>query len=142
MEMRRVERAESEAAAVRIASHAVRTPLVKLNWTRPDAPQLEIYLKLESLQPISSFKVRGAVNTILSRIERAAAAGNPIDASKMHVVTASAGNTDTCSVITTTTASPTRAYRRSPWAGNPSGFHGYRAQIAPDPVARIGSDCS
>merc|ERR1712166_1224047 len=92
MEMRRVERAESEAAAVRIASHAVRTPLVKLNWTRPDAPQLEIYLKLESLQPISSFKVRGAVNTILSRIERAAAAGNPIDASKMHVVTASAGN--------------------------------------------------
>ena len=90
--MKRVERAESEAAAVRIASHAVRTPLVKLNWTRPDAPQLEIYLKLESLQPISSFKVRGAVNTILSRIERAAAAGNPIDASKMHVVTASAGN--------------------------------------------------
>ncbi|TMG28959.1 MAG: pyridoxal-phosphate dependent enzyme, partial [Chloroflexi bacterium] len=40
-----------------VASAAVRTPLVRLNvW---DAPA-QIYLKLENLQPIGSFKIRGA----------------------------------------------------------------------------------
>lgn len=39
---------------------AIRTPLVRLNH---DAPA-EIYLKLECLQPIGSFKIRGAYNAI------------------------------------------------------------------------------
>ena len=39
---------------------AIRTPLVRLNY---DAPA-EIYLKLECLQPIGSFKIRGAYNAI------------------------------------------------------------------------------
>ncbi len=39
---------------------AIRTPLVRLNY---DAPP-EIYLKLECLQPIGSFKIRGAYNAI------------------------------------------------------------------------------
>jgi threonine dehydratase len=63
-----------------IANSAIRTPLVKLNL--PDAPA-EIYLKLENLQPIGSFKIRGAANAI---------ARLPEDQLKLGVVTASAGN--------------------------------------------------
>ena len=49
---------------------AIRTPLVRLNYF--DAP-CEIYLKLENLQPIGSFKIRGAYNAVrlLSASERA-----------------------------------------------------------------------
>ncbi len=47
------------AAAERISGAVVRTPLVRLNAY--DAPA-EIYLKLENLQPIGSFKLRGAAN--------------------------------------------------------------------------------
>ena len=44
-----------------VATAAIRTPLVRLNvW---DAPS-EIYLKLENLQPIGSFKIRGAANAM------------------------------------------------------------------------------
>ena len=46
-------------AAERIRGAVVRTPLVRLN--AHDAPA-EIYLKLENLQPIGSFKLRGAAN--------------------------------------------------------------------------------
>ena len=51
---------ELQAARERIAGTAVRTPLVRL---RVDAPG-EIYLKLETLQPIGSFKLRGALNAM------------------------------------------------------------------------------
>jgi threonine dehydratase len=39
---------------------AIRTPLVRLNYDGP----AEIYLKLECLQPIGSFKIRGACNAV------------------------------------------------------------------------------
>ncbi len=39
---------------------ALRTPLVRLNYDGPS----EIYLKLECLQPIGSFKIRGAYNAV------------------------------------------------------------------------------
>src|ERR1700689_5861291 len=39
---------------------AIRTPLVRLNYEGP----AEIYLKLECLQPIGSFKIRGAYNAV------------------------------------------------------------------------------
>jgi threonine dehydratase len=39
---------------------AIRTPLVRLNYDGPP----EIYLKLECLQPIGSFKIRGAYNAV------------------------------------------------------------------------------
>ena len=68
-----------EQARARIASAAVRIPLVRLVV---DAP-CEIYLKLECLQPIGSFKIRGATNAIRSTDSAALARG---------VVTASAGN--------------------------------------------------
>ena len=74
------ELAEIEAAATRIAGAAIRTPLVRLNVE--DAPA-EIYLKLENLQPIGSFKIRGAANVL--------ALAGP-EALQEGVYTASAGN--------------------------------------------------
>jgi threonine dehydratase len=58
------------AARERVYQAAVRTPLVRLYYD--DAPG-EIYLKLESFQPIGSFKLRGAHNAIslLSAAEKA-----------------------------------------------------------------------
>ena len=63
-----------------IANTAMRTPLVRFN--APSAPA-EIYLKLENLQPIGSFKIRGAANAI-ARLSP--------DRLQRGVVTASAGN--------------------------------------------------
>ena len=71
---------EIEAARARIADVVVRTPLVRLY--AEDAPA-EIYLKLEALQPIGSFKIRGATNAIRNAPAQDRAAG---------LVTASAGN--------------------------------------------------
>ena len=48
-------------AAGRVYDVVLRTPLVRLP-TGPDAP--EVYLKLETLQPIGSFKIRGARNAV------------------------------------------------------------------------------
>ena len=52
-------------AAQHVYEAAVRTPLIKLDlpFASP-GPAPDIYLKLESLQPIGSFKIRGAWNTI------------------------------------------------------------------------------
>jgi threonine dehydratase len=71
--------AEIQAARERIRGTAMRTPLVRLEVGGP----AEIYLKLENLQPIGSFKIRGAANAMakLSREELA-----------RGVLTASAGN--------------------------------------------------
>ena len=52
---------EIRAARERIAGSVLRTPLVRLNVE--DAPA-EIFLKLENLQPIGSFKLRGAANAL------------------------------------------------------------------------------
>ena len=49
-----------EAARARIAGTAVRTPLLELQGTT--GPR--IFLKLENLQPINSFKLRGAANAV------------------------------------------------------------------------------
>jgi threonine dehydratase len=75
-----IELAEIEAARDRIAGAAVRTPLVRLYVD--DVPA-QIYLKLENLQPINSFKIRGATNAIMAAPRAAWARG---------LVTASAGN--------------------------------------------------
>jgi threonine dehydratase len=58
---------------------AIRTPLVRLNH---DAPA-EIYLKLECLQPIGAFKIRGAYNAVRLL---------PDDERRKGVWTVSAGN--------------------------------------------------
>src|SRR5215813_6334958 len=69
-----------EDARRHLAGSALRTPLVRLNTF--DAPA-EIYLKLENLQPIGSFKIRGAANAL---------AHIPRDQLPRGVLTASAGN--------------------------------------------------
>ena len=53
--------AEIRAARERIARTIVRTPLVRLELG-PDYP--EIRLKLENLQPINAYKLRGAANAV------------------------------------------------------------------------------
>jgi threonine dehydratase len=75
-----IELAEIQAARERIADVAFRTPLVAL---RLDEAPAEIYLKLENLQPINSFKIRGAANAIRSA---------PAAERERGLLTASAGN--------------------------------------------------
>jgi len=68
------------AARERLAGTVVRTPLVRLN---ADGAGAEVWLKLENLQPIGCFKLRGAANAM-----RLAGAEKLRDG----VYTASAGN--------------------------------------------------
>ena len=63
-----------------IAGSAIRTPLVRLNYREAPA---EIFLKLENLQPIGSFKIRGATNAMAHLTPETLSRG---------VLTASAGN--------------------------------------------------
>jgi threonine dehydratase len=69
------------AARERIAGAALRTPLVR--WDGETPAGVEIFLKLECLQPIGAFKIRGAVNALASADPARIAGG---------VYTASAGN--------------------------------------------------
>jgi threonine dehydratase len=71
---------EIQDARRRIANIAIRTPLIRLNVAAGPA---DIYLKLENLQPIGAFKIRGAANAIFSL---------PPEKLECGVVTASAGN--------------------------------------------------
>ncbi|HEV2806592.1 MAG TPA: pyridoxal-phosphate dependent enzyme [Chthoniobacterales bacterium] len=78
--VRRIDLSEIREAQKRIAGTIVRTPLVRLELG-PDFP--DIRLKLENLQPINAYKLRGAANAVamLSDSER-----------KRGVWTISAGN--------------------------------------------------
>ncbi len=71
--------AQVEEARRNIAPIAFRTPLVPLNADAPAA----VHLKLENLQPIGSFKIRGAAN-VMGR--------TPREKLERGVLTASAGN--------------------------------------------------
>src|SRR3954454_14134739 len=102
---------EIRAARERIKSVITRTPLVKL-LHGSDAP--EIWLKLECLQPINAFKIRGGANAVamLSPEER-----------KKGVWTISAGNAGQgvayaardfgipCTVVAIETAPETKLHR-------------------------------
>ena len=74
-----------EAARERLLGLSIRTPLIRLAAPSHESrvPSHEIYLKLENLQPIGSFKLRGAGNAM-----------RRLDASAVRdgVCTASAGN--------------------------------------------------
>jgi threonine dehydratase len=78
--VRSIELADIQEARKRIAQTIVRTPLVRLELG-PDFP--DIRLKLENLQPINAYKLRGAANAVamLSETDR-----------KRGVWTISAGN--------------------------------------------------
>jgi threonine dehydratase len=70
-------------AASHVYRAAVRTPLVRLDLPTGRTSGPEVYLKLESLQPIGSFKIRGAWNAV-RRL--------PPEALRDGVWTVSAGN--------------------------------------------------
>ena len=72
--------ADVDAARASIAGVARRTPLWRLD---ADRPGVNVYLKLENLQPLGSFKVRAAVNAVKARDPATLSAG---------VLGASAGN--------------------------------------------------
>ena len=63
---------EIRAAQARTQGAVVRTPLVRLDTDDPDA---RIFLKLENLQPIRSFKLRGAFNAMAKAGREALAEG-------------------------------------------------------------------
>lgn len=71
--------AQVEEARRNIAPVVLRTPLVRCNVETPAG----LYLKLENLQPIGSFKIRGASNVM---------ARTPRERLERGVLTASAGN--------------------------------------------------
>src|ERR1700722_6128228 len=76
----------AEDARRNIAGIAIRTPVVRLNTDaiqRSGGGEHEIFLKLENLQPIGSFKIRGAANVV---------AKTPKDQLAKGLLTASAGN--------------------------------------------------
>src|SRR5437660_9790645 len=75
-----IELSEIRAARERIAKTIVRTPLIRLELG-PEFP--EIRLKLENLQPINAYKLRGAANAV---------AMLPESDRKRGVWTVSAGN--------------------------------------------------
>src|SRR5688500_1361197 len=82
--MRQIPITAIEDAARTVYQAAVRTPLVRLEFPFPaDGPPAEIYLKLEALQPIGSFKIRGAWNAVRALPAKTLAGG---------VWTVSAGN--------------------------------------------------
>src|ERR1700722_1985500 len=69
----------AQRARERIRGIAIRTPLIRLNCESEG----EVFLKLESLQPIGSFKLRGASSVMLQL---------PRDQAARGFLTASAGN--------------------------------------------------
>jgi threonine dehydratase len=82
--MRHIPLAAVDDAATAVYAAAVRTPLVRLDLPFADGtPRPEVYLKLECLQPIGSFKLRGAFNAVRQLSPAALAEG---------VWTVSAGN--------------------------------------------------
>ena len=85
MEKTLVSLEEIRAAAARIASIAIRTPLIRAQFTglSGHGSGKQIYLKAESLQPIGAFKIRGAANKILQLSQDEVARG---------VITYSSGN--------------------------------------------------
>jgi threonine dehydratase len=109
--IRRVTLDDIYAARQRIKNIITRTPLIKL---RHDAAAPEIWLKLENLQPINAFKIRGAANAV---------AMLPLEARKRGVWTISAGNAGqgvayaardagiTCTVVAIETAAETKLER-------------------------------
>jgi threonine dehydratase len=77
--------ADIRAAAGRIQGRVLRTPLRRSEWLSA-ITGADVHLKLEVVQPTSSYKIRGAFNAALRVRERAGAGRLP------SLVTASAGN--------------------------------------------------
>lgn len=83
--MREIPLSAIEEAARTIYDPVVRTPVVRLGWPRAvrNGPDTDIFLKLETLQPVGSFKIRGAQNVVRQL---------PPEATRDGIWTVSAGN--------------------------------------------------
>ena len=81
----RIALADIRAAAGRIHGRVLRTPVRRSAWLS-GVSGANVHLKLEVVQPTSSYKIRGAFNAALRVCERAGAGQAP------RLVTASAGN--------------------------------------------------
>lgn len=57
-----------KAAKERIKDHTIETPMIRLHLLE-DILGTKVYVKLENLQVTNSFKMRGAMNKILSLSE-------------------------------------------------------------------------
>jgi threonine dehydratase len=98
------------SAAEHIYRVAVRTPLIRIDLGSAGGPR-ELYLKLETLQPIGSFKIRGAYNAVrqlpaaaLGRGVWTVSAGNAAQGVALAARTAGAA----CSVMVMDTAPDTK----------------------------------
>lgn len=88
-EVAAIDLAAIQAARPRVMSAAIRTPLVPFAGDQP--PGVEAYLKLEVLQPIGSFKIRGATNA-MALMGPAESAGGFLTASAGNMAQAVAWN--------------------------------------------------
>ena len=61
---RRIHLSAIRDAARAVYDAAIRTPLIRVELPNTGPGPAEVYLKLEALQPIGSFKIRGAYNVI------------------------------------------------------------------------------
>lgn len=61
---RRIPLSDIRDAAASVYAAAVRTPLARIDLSDSGGPLPELFLKLEVLQPIGSFKIRGAYNVV------------------------------------------------------------------------------
>jgi threonine dehydratase len=81
--MRNISITAVQDAATAVYQAAIRTPLVRLEFPFQSDESPEVFLKLECLQPIGSFKIRGAWNAVRAL---------PPDVLRDGVWTVSAGN--------------------------------------------------
>ena len=100
---------------------AVRTPLVQVDLPAGPRtpPDLELYLKLEVLQPIGSFKIRGAYNVVrqLTPDQLPAASGRSAPATRRRASRSPRGEAGArCSVMVMDTAPDTED--RAPSSGS------------------------
>ncbi len=72
------------AARQRLTPFLRPTPLIQSDWLS-SSTDAQVHLKIESMQPTRSFKIRGALNALL-------AIARPTNAARPTIVTASAGN--------------------------------------------------
>ena len=121
-----------EAAANRIASVCLRTPLLRLGNA---ATAGEMWIKPESLQPTGAFKLRGATNAVLTLSPDARARGVVTHSSGNHgQALAHAAHTAgiACTVVMPEGASPVKAEATRRWG----------ARVVFVPVAERVSACA
>jgi threonine dehydratase len=133
---------EAAAALSAMRGAAVRTPLVQVDLPAGPRtpPDLELYLKLEVLQPMGAFKIRGALNVVRQLTPDQLAGGVwTVSAGNAALGVASPrGGPARCSVMVADTAPTPSSRHRAPRRRDRQGV--IRRVLAHGRTARIGSD--